>query len=108
MINLNSSSLIKSSIRAFETCVVIVSSLEIAKVLILRCFAAFILVLVETKLPISEMAPVTAPLTERAKPTGAPTPVANNAAPVACTPIVIDIKPLSIILIILETREYFL
>ena len=107
MINLNSSSLIKLSIIALDICEAIVSNLADAKVLIFKCFSALVVVFFEKKLPINEMAPVTAPLIPKAKAKGAPTPVPSKTAPAPSAQIVIVIKVLSAILTIFAILKYF-
>ena len=108
MINLNSSSLIKLSIIAFDTWEAIVSNFAAAKVLIFKCFSALVVVFLTTILPIDEMAPVAAPLIPKATANGASTPVDNITAPAPSTHIVTPIKTLSAKLIIFDTRKYFL
>ena len=62
MIKLNSSLFIKLSIKAFDIWDAMVSSLAAAKVLIFKCFSAFVVAFFEKILPIKDMAPVTTPL----------------------------------------------
>ena len=76
-IKLNSSGLIKSSIKALDICDAIVSSLVIALSLIFKCFPAFVAAFALTKLPIKDIPPVIAPPTSNATPRGAPAPVAS-------------------------------
>ena len=61
IINLNSSSLIKSSVNALDTCEAIVSNFALANVFIFKCFSALIVVFLTTILPNNEKAPATAP-----------------------------------------------
>ena len=107
MINLNSSSLIKLSIIAFDICEAIVSNLAAARVLIFKCFSALIVVFLPSILPIIEIPPVAAPLIPKPKAIGAPTPVDNKTAPAASARTVIPIKTLSVILIILLHENIF-
>ena len=108
MIKLNSSLLIKLSIKAFDIWDAMVSSLAAAKVLIFKCFSALVVAFLLKILPIKDMAPVTTPLIPNAKAKGAPTPVPNKAADVPSAPIVIIINALSTILTVFAIRKYFL
>ena len=99
---------IKSSINALDTWDAIVSSLAAANVLIFKCFSAFVVAFLLKILPIKDIKPVAAPLTPQAKAKGAPTPEASNTAPTPSAPIVIVIKPLSIILTTFAILKYFL
>ena len=85
-----------------------VSSLAAAKVLIFKCFSAFVVAFFENILPIKDIAPVTAPLIPKATARGAPAPVASKTAPAPSAPIVIVIKVLSTILTTFAIRKYFL
>ena len=70
MIKLNSSLLIKLSIKALDICDAMVSSLAAAKVLIFKCFSALVVAFLLKILPIKDMAPVTTPLIPKAKAKG--------------------------------------
>ena len=108
MINLNSSSLIWSSINALEICEATVSNLELASILIFKCFSALIVVFLTTTLQNNEIALVATPLIPSPKAIGEATPVANNMAPAPSEQIVIPIKTLSTTLTYLATQKYFL
>ena len=108
IINLNSSSLTKSSVNALDTCEAIISNFELANVFIFKCFSPLIVVFLTTILPINENAPATIPPIPNPNATGEPTQLDIKTAAATSVQTVAPIKTLSTIPTYLAARKYFL
>ena len=107
-INHNSSSVTLLSLKAFETCEVIVSNFAEAIVLIFSCFSALDVDFLTLYLPIILRNPVKSATDSITITVGAAITVDNKPMPPAPPPNVIAIKTVSTLLTILAALKYFL